>query len=811
MSQPHPKPEALNPVDPGHITLAVEGMTCASCAGRIERQLAKVEGVTSAVVNLAAETADVKFDGTRVDAAAIANTIVKTGFIVPEQTLDFAIDGMTCASCVSRVEKAIEKLDGVSKVTVNLADESAHVSLRAGTGAVEIIRAIEKAGYGATVREGEAGFGAADDAKAAARLKRDTLNLVTAAILTIPLVAQMVWMLAGITYEIPGMAQLFLASLVQFGSGARFYAPAFKALRAGVGNMELLVVLGTMSAWSRRAWRVLAEMEGHLYFEASATVLTLILLGRFLESRAKRGTTGAIRALMKLRPDVARVISSDGSEVEVPASSVQTGDGVVIRPGERIAVDGDVIKGETSVDESLLTGESLPVIKAEGDRVVGGSINGEGLIRVKATTVGGQSVLAGIIRMIQNAQASKAPVQKLVDQIAAVFVPAVVVIALGTWATWWLLGAGWETGLINAVTVLVIACPCALGLATPTAIMVGTGTAARRGILIKDAEALELAHKVDTVVLDKTGTLTEGHPRVTEAVALSGNEKDFFHLVASAQHGSEHPLARAIMEHAKAGNIEVSEPETFKALAGRGLEATVAGHDLLIGSRRLMTEKGVELSQHEAKAGELEEKGQGVMWVAEVVAQGTNLLGFVAVGDAPKESAPMALTMMRAAGMRPIMLTGDNERSARAIARELGINEEDVIAEVLPEDKAGVVERLQAEGRVVAMVGDGVNDAPALAAADVGMAMGTGTDVAMHTAGVTLMRGAPELVAEAISVSSATVRKIRQNLFWAFFYNVVALPVAAMGLLNPVIAGAAMAMSSVSVVTNSLLLKRWKP
>lgn len=811
MNQPELKPD-----DFAHISLPVEGMTCATCAGRIERQLAKVEGVSSAVVNLAAETADVEFDPAQLDGAAIARTIEKTGFSVPERTLDFAIEGMTCASCVSRIEKAVAKLDGVTNVSVNLADETAHVSAPAGAlSAVDVIRAVEKAGYAASVIENAEVFGSEDDERAARRLSRDRLNLVGSAILTLPLVAQMVWMLAGIsTFEIPGAVQLALASVVQFFFGARFYSPAWKALKAGSGNMDLLVVLGTMAAWGLSTWRVVAGFEGDLYFEASATVLTLILLGRFLESRAKRGTTGAIRALMKLRPETAKVLSGDGVEVEVPAASVVRANVVVVRPGERIPVDGNLIKGESSVDESLLTGESLPVSKTVGDRVVGGSINGEGLIHIEATTVGSESTLSGIIRMIQGAQASKAPVQKLVDQIAAVFVPAVVAIALGTWAAWWLLGAGWEVGLINAVTVLVIACPCALGLATPTAIMVGTGAAASHGILIKDAEALELAHKVDTVVLDKTGTLTEGHPRVVEMIPVNMPASDLLRLVASVQTGSEHPLARALLEDANEKGIELHAPETFKALAGRGIEALVDGNQLIVGSRRLMIEQGVDLSSFEDKAQTLEASGNGVMWAAQKTNKQTpgtyKLIGLIAVGDTVKPTAPQALALLKDQGIRAVMLTGDNERTALAIAAQLGLEAQDVIAEVLPEDKASVVEKLKAEGHAVAMVGDGVNDAPALAQADVGMAMGTGTDVAMHTAQVTLMRGAPELVADAISVSSATVRKIRQNLFWAFFYNVVALPLAALGLLNPVIAGAAMALSSVSVVTNSLLLKRWK-
>ena len=794
-----------------HLTLPVEGMTCASCAGRIERQLIKVDGVSVAAVNLAAETADVEFDPTKVDAAKISETIVKTGFSVPDRDLDFVIEGMTCASCVSRVEKAIEKIPGVKSVAVNLADETARVVVPAGGGsAADIISAVEKTGYKASLIENTEEFGHADDERAAKRLKKDYINFVGSALLTIPLVAQMVWMLAGIEYEIPGAVQMGLASVVQFYFGLRFYNPAWKSLKAGSGNMDLLVVMGTMAAWSLSAWRVLASMEGHLYFEASAAVLTLILLGKFLESRAKRGTTGAIRALMKLKPATARVISSDGSEVEVPASAISSGDVVVVRPGERIAVDGVVIKGQTSVDESLLTGESLPVAKFVDDKVVGGSINADGMVHVRATTVGTESTLSAIIRMIQGAQASKAPVQKLVDQIAAVFVPAVILIAFVTWGTWWFVGAGWEVGLINAVTVLVIACPCALGLATPTAIMVGTGSAAGSGILIKDAEALELSHKIDVVVFDKTGTLTEGRPMVSEVHPIDMSEAGFVEVMATAQKGSEHPLARAITVYAKEKGINVLEPESFRALVGRGVEAVVGGKEVLIGSRRLMEEKEIDISLYDDSATAIEKNGQSVIWTAIENGNGLHLAGYVAVGDMAKKNAASAVMSLKNQGIRPIMLTGDNQHTAVAIAQSIGLDESDVIAEVLPDGKAAEVERLKGAGHTVAMVGDGVNDAPALAMADVGMAMGGGTDVAMHTAGITLMRGDPELVADAVKVSKATVMKIRQNLFWAFFYNVVALPLAAMGLLNPVIAGAAMALSSVSVVTNSLLLKRWK-
>ena len=784
------------------ITLPVEGMTCASCSARIERQLSKLNGVVDAAVNLAAETADVRFDADKLSPSDVKAAIEKTGFSVPERGIELSIDGMTCASCVARVEKALAKLDGVSAASVNLADETARVTVSTAK-AADVVRAVEKTGFGAAVIENVEAFGAQDDRKAAQRLRHDLLNLAFSLALTVPLWAQMVGAVLGLNWMLPGVVQLGLATAVQFGAGVRFYGPAWKALKAGSGNMDLLVVLGTTAAWGLSAWRVIMPGEGgHLYFEGAATVITLILLGRFLESRAKRGTTGAIRALMKLRPETARVLSADGTEVELPASAVKGGDVVVVRPGERVPVDGDVIFGATSMDESLLTGESLPVGKAVGGEAIGGAINGEGLVHVRATRVGQASTLAGIIQLIQNAQSSKAPVQKLVDQIAAVFVPLVVLVALLTWAGWTVAGAGWEVGLINAVTVLVIACPCALGLATPTAIMVGTGVAARQGILIKDAEALERAKAVDTVVFDKTGTLTKGELEVVSVHPVKGGADELLQVVAAVQHGSEHPIAKAVL---KATGETLATVSAFKAHPGQGVEGMVGGRIWVIGNRAFMAAHGLDTMPHDAHAQELENAGNTVVWAGE--ADGA-LQGYIAVGDAAKETARQALAVLQAMNVKTVMLTGDNARTAQAVAENLGLS--DVIAEVLPDGKAGEIENLQMQGRTVAMVGDGVNDAPALAQADIGMAMGTGTDVAMHAAGITLMRGAPELVAAALDVSRATVRKIHQNLFWAFIYNVIALPLAAGGYLSPAIAGAAMAMSSVSVVTNSLLLKRWE-
>ena len=804
MDKTEPAPDSLIT-----LSLPVEGMTCAACSSRLERQLGKLEGVSAAVVNLAMERADVTFDPGALSGADIAETVTKTGFTVPTQSLEVAVEGMTCAACSSRLERMLNKLPGVEEAVVNLATERAQVTARAGlAGVADVINTVEKAGFkGKAVEDPDAQL-AEEEAKAAGRLRRELLVLIGSLALTIPFFVQMAFMWVGREdMMMPGLVQLVLATLVQFGAGSRFYGPAWKALRAGSGNMDLLVALGTSAAWGLSVYMMFFSTwsdggHEHYHFGAAASVITLVLLGRFLEGRAKRGTTAAIRALMHLRPETARV-RRDGREVEVPASLVATGDDVVVRPGERMPVDGVILEGTTQVDEALITGESLPVAKETGDSVTGGSINGEGLVLVRATAVGADSALARIIRLVQDAQASKAPVQHLVDKVSAVFVPLVIAIAAAAYGRDLWIGWGHEEAIITAVTVLVVACPCALGLATPTAIMVGTGSAARAGILIKDAEALELAHKVDTVVFDKTGTLTEGRPTVREVVSADGDGEGLLHLAASAQQGSEHPLARAILT--AAGEVALAPVSDFQARTGRGLSATVEGRALVIGNRRLMAEEGIDTATLEEKAAALESQGATVMWVA---ADGT-LQGVIGVADTVKPGAAAAVKRLRDAGLNPVMLTGDNPASAAAIATQVGIN--DVLAEVLPEDKAGEVERLRAEGRTVAMVGDGINDAPALAAAHVGIAMGTGTDVAMHTAGVTLMRGETGLVADALRASKATYVKIWQNLFWAFIYNIIMIPLAVLGYLTPVMAGAAMAMSSVSVVSNSLLLKRWKP
>jgi len=728
----------------------------------------------------------------------------------PNTTLDLGIGGMTCASCVTRVEKALKKVPGVHDASVNLATESARVRFEPSEQIeARLRRAVRDAGY--EPRAADA-LEMKPDASPWAGFAPVALGLALSA----PLVAPMLGDLFGRHWMLPSWVQFLLATPVQFILGARFYVGGWHALKALTGNMDLLVAIGTSSGWALSMWLWLAAGPGemaHLYFEASAVVVTLVLLGKWLEARAKRQTTAAIRALHALRPDIAHLIGQDG-EVDVPVAEVLVGDRLVVRPGERFPVDGTLLEGHTQVDESMLTGEPLPVAKDAGARLTGGSINGEGRVVMQVGAIGSETVLAHIIRLVEDAQAAKAPIQRLVDQVSAVFVPVVLVIALLTLLGWLWVGASGESAIIHAVAVLVIACPCALGLATPAAIMAGTGVAARHGILIKDAQALELAHKVDTVAFDKTGTLTVGQPRlVALAVAPDGNEAQVLQAAASLQSGSEHPLARAVVQAAQARALPIEAPDNVRAVPGRGSEGEVGVKSYLIGSLRWMDELGVGLGAFGARATELQAQGATVSVMVERTTAGLTPRALLAFGDEPKPGAREALATLRARGIRTVMISGDNRGAAEAMALRLGLRPEEgeVLAEVLPGDKAARVAQLKTGGHVVAMVGDGVNDAPALAAADVGLAMGNGTDVAMHAAGITLMRGDPLLVAAALDVSDRTVAKIRQNLFWAFIYNVAGIPLAALGFLNPVLAGAAMAMSSVSVMSNALLLRRWKP
>ncbi|MBI5278901.1 MAG: copper-translocating P-type ATPase [Burkholderiales bacterium] len=712
---------------------------------------------------------------------------------------------MTCASCVSRVERAIRKVPGVAQASVNLATESARVVYQPSAQMeAQIRRAVRNAGYEPRAAEESL----PQDGSPWTGFAPVALGLA----LSLPLIVPMFGDLLGYHWMLPAWLQFVLATPVQFILGARFYRAGWHALKAGTGNMDLLVAIGTTAGWALSVWLWLADDGQHLYFEASAVVVTLVMLGKWLEARAKRQTTSAIRALHALRPETAHVLQKNGDEADLPLAEVLAGDRLVVRPGERVPADGLVEQGETHVDESMLTGEPLPVPRGVGARLTGGSINGEGRVVMQATAVGGETVLAQIIRLVEDAQAAKAPIQRLVDQVSAVFVPVVLVIAVLTLGGWLLAGGGWEAGLIHAVAVLVIACPCALGLATPAAIMAGTGVAAGQGILIKDAEALEIAHRVDTVAFDKTGTLTVGRPRLVAFVPAPGvDEPQVLAFAAALQGGSEHPLARAVVQAARERGMAIATADALRAVAGRGTEGVVQGRAFLIGSLRWLDELGVALGELSGRAQALQGEGATVSALVERTHEGLALRALMAFADEPKPGAGEALALLRARGLHIVMISGDHRAAAVAMARRLGLNDDEVMADVLPGDKASRVADLRRQGRVVAMVGDGVNDAPALAAADVGMAMGTGTDVAMHAAGITLMRGDLQLVAGALDISHRTVRKIRQNLFWAFAYNVAGIPMAALGFLSPVVAGAAMALSSVSVMTNALLLKRWRP
>nr|WP_324294839.1 heavy metal translocating P-type ATPase [Burkholderia pseudomallei] len=836
------------------IELDIAGMTCASCVGRVEKALAQVPGVVRATVNLATEKAAVDADAdAHVDTARLIDAVKRAGYraspvsdpasalapspeIAAARTaIELDIAGMTCASCVGRVEKALAQVPGVARATVNLATEKATVDADADAhvDTARLIDAVKRAGYRASpaiaacapasratatadAAAARPASPSADDRKLA-EARRERALVIASAVLTTPLALPMFAAPFGVDAALPAWLQLALASIVQFGFGARFYRAAWHALKARAGNMDLLVALGTSAAYGLSIWLMLRDPghAAHLYFEASAVIVTLVRFGKWLEARAKRQTTDAIRALNALRPDRARIVEH-GVERDVPLAQVRVGTVVRVLPGERVPVDGRIEAGVTHVDESLITGESLPVPKGPGERVTAGSINGEGALTVATTAIGAETTLARIIRLVESAQAEKAPIQRLVDRVSAVFVPAIVAIAFATFAGWLVAGAGVETAILNAVAVLVIACPCALGLATPAAIMAGTGVAARHGVLIKDAQALELAQRARIVAFDKTGTLTQGRPTVTAFDAIGIPRGDALALAAAVQRASAHPLARAVVAafdadaDARRSSLAAAHADTPRAVAGRGVEARVDARLLALGSTRWRDELGIAVPDGVARrAAALEAAGNTVSWLMRADAP-REALALVAFGDTVKPNARRAIERLAARGIRSALVTGDNRGSATAVAASLGIDE--VHAQVLPDDKARVVAQLKATAGdgAVAMVGDGINDAPALAAADVGIAMATGTDVAMHTAGITLMRGDPALVADAVDISRRTYRKIQQNLFWAFVYNLVGIPLAALGWLNPMIAGAAMAFSSVSVVTNALLLRRWK-
>lgn len=782
--------------------LPIAGMTCASCAGRVERALSKVIGASAVSVNLATEQARVQAPSDSLP--ALMDAVQQAGYSVPQQSLELSIDGMTCASCVGRVERALAKVPGVKSVSVNLANERAHLELLGQIDPQTLIAAVTKAGYNASVWEVE--HPQTDNQQQ--RLHRERWALIMAIVLASPLVLPMLLQPFGVHWMLPAWVQFALATPVQFIFGARFYVAAWKAVRAGAGNMDLLVALGTSAGYglSLYEWATAAGRMPHLYFEASAVVIALVLLGKYLESRAKRQTASAIRALEALRPERAIQVI-DGREQDVAISALRLNDLVMVKPGERFPVDGEVVEGQSHADEALISGESLPVPKQPGDKVTGGAINGEGRLLVRTLALGAETVLARIIRLVEDAQAAKAPIQKLVDKVSQVFVPTVLLIALATLIGWWLYGAPMETALINAVAVLVIACPCALGLATPTAIMAGTGVAARHGILIKDAEALERAHEVSAVVFDKTGTLTSGTPRIAHLSAINHDEAALLQMAGALQRGSEHPLAKAVLDACAERGLTVADVSDSQSQTGRGIAGTLDGRRLALGNRRLLEESGLSAGEWAESAAAWETEGRTLSWLIEQSPE-PRVLGLFAFGDTLKPGALQAVQQLNARNISSHLLTGDNRGSAKVVAEALGIM--DVHAEVLPADKAATVAELKKTG-VVAMVGDGINDAPALAAADIGIAMGGGTDVAMHAAGITLMRGDPRLVPAALEISRKTYAKIRQNLFWAFVYNLIGIPLAAFGFLNPVLAGAAMALSSVSVVSNALLLKTWKP
>lgn len=804
-------------------TLKIEGMSCAACAARIEKGLSRMDGVSTANVNFAMERATVEYDDAKAKRSDLESKVENLGYSVireePEQaqTVTLNITGMSCAACAVRIEKKLSRVDGVSGANVNLTTEKATVAFdRSKVKPSELVGAVKSLGYGAEQQQE-----AAPDRQSAPDREREAREkeiaglkhtLIASVVLTSPLLLAMVLSLFGIDAPLlhNEYFQLAVATPVQFVIGWRFYRNAFFALRSGGADMDVLIAMGTSAAYFYSLYNVFfenAKMGGmkDLYFEASAVVITLILLGKYLEAVAKGRTSEAIRKLAGLQARTARVVK-DGAERDIPVEEVEIGDVVVVRPGEKIPVDGKILEGSSSVDESMLTGESLPVEKKPGDLCVGATINKFGTFRFEATGVGRDTVLAQIIRMVEDAQGTKAPIQKIADKVAGVFVPAVIGIAVVTFLGWLLATGDVTRAVVCAVSVLVIACPCSLGLATPTAIMVGTGKGAENGILIKGGESLETACRVNAAVFDKTGTITKGRPEVTDALPLGGTEEsEALRLAGAAEKKSEHPLGAAIYESAKRKLGDLPDPESFEAIPGRGVEAAVGGKSVLIGTRRLMSERGVDCSGAEKAMEELERDGKTAMLMA-VDGRSETLF---AVADTIKETSADAIRDLQKMGVEVYMITGDNRRTAEAIARKAGVA--NVLAEVLPENKAQEVEKLKQAGKKVAMVGDGINDAPALATADIGMAVGTGTDVAIEAADITLLRGDLRTVPAAVRLSRQTMRKIKQNLFWAFFYNSVGIPFAALGFLNPMIAGAAMAFSSVSVVTNSLSLKRCDP
>lgn len=734
---------------------------------------------------------------------------------ITSKEVDFRIAGMSCASCVGRVDKAIRAVQGVEQVSVNLATEKARVSIHTTTENSEekIVQAIESAGYKAKLLNTSDGIQVVDNQEQ--YFQSQKVKIAICFVLTIPLILPMIFQPLGYHLMLPAWVQFLLATPVQFYFGRRFYSGAWNALKNFSGNMDLLVAIGTSAAYFLSIYLWLyhdvtnnSHNDQHLYFEGAAVIITLVMLGKYFEAAAKQQTTVAITALQGLRPSVATIVKKNGERLVIPVSDVLTGDLVQVKPGEKIPVDGIIIEGDSETDESLITGESLPIHKTIGDVVIGASINGNGLLVIKTVAVGAESTLSRIVRLVENAQAAKAPVEKLVDKVSSIFVPVILLIAIMTIILWGLTSGDWENAIINGVAVLVIACPCALGLATPTSMMVGTGVAAKAGILIKDAEALEIAHSVTTVVFDKTGTLTEGKPKISKLFPVTSSEKDLLKILASIQMGSEHPLAKAVLERAKEENIVFEPAKNITVLPGLGLSAVINQEQFYLGNKKLMIDLNFDTSAVDTKALQAEEMGETISYVGINSYSKKYLLGLITFGDVAKASAAETIKKLHDLKMKTILLTGDNIGAAKKISHQLGIPT--FYAQILPNEKSNIIQKLQAHGEIVAMIGDGINDAPALATANVGIAMGTGTDVAMHTAAITLMRGNPLLIPDALEISQLTYRKIKQNLFWAFIYNTIGIPLAALGYLNPMVAGSAMAFSSVSVVMNSLLLRRWK-
>lgn len=796
-------------------TVQITGMTCAACANRIEKGLNKMEGVDSANVNFALERATVTYDLDKVNDEAIEATIKKLGYGTVKEVTRFKLEGMTCAACANRIEKGLNKMPGVTNASVNFALETATVEYSpAEVSVADMQSKVKQLGYKAVAQSDEEEHADTRDQV----VRKQKRKLIVSAILSIPLLWAMVahfsftsWIYLPDLFMNPWF-QLVLATPVQFYIGWPFYVGAYKALRNGSANMDVLVALGTSAAYFYSLYLTIdwyakggnLHHGPNMYYETSAILITLVIMGKLFEVLAKGRTSEAIKSLMGLQAKTARVIR-DGQELTIPVEEVIAGDIVMVRPGEKIPVDGNVIEGESSVDESMLTGESLPVEKKSGDAVIGATLNKNGVLRVQATKVGKETALAQIIKVVEEAQGSKAPIQRVADVISGIFVPIVVGIAIAAFLVWYFFvtPGNFAEALEKAIAILVIACPCALGLATPTSIMAGSGRAAELGILFKGGEHLEQTHKIDAIILDKTGTVTKGKPELTD-VAAEGDEQEFLRLVGAAEKNSEHPLAEAIVAGIQERGIQLPDTQSFAAIPGYGIEAEVEGKTLLVGTRRLMEKHGVEASHAYALMSRLEESGKTAM----LAAIDNRYAGLVAVADTIKETSKEAVQRLKDMGIEVIMITGDNERTAKAIAAEVGIDH--VRAEVLPEGKAEEVKKLQAQGKKVAMVGDGINDAPALATADIGMAIGTGTDVAMEAADVTLMRGDLSSIPDAIYMSRKTMGNIKQNLFWALGYNTLGIPVAALGLLAPWIAGAAMALSSVSVVLNALRLQRVK-